>query len=79
VPWLRGDMSQTCRISAMQFPQCDVRRASFKTGTVRFARNALGRHEIFLRFGASSHQTERWHQIIPVKTANLIEKNVTER
>jgi hypothetical protein len=50
---------------------------------LRFVCNALGRHEIFLRFGckptAQQHGTERWHQIIPVKTANLIEKNVTER
>jgi len=64
-----------------------MRRAQrfVQDGTIRFGCNALGRHEIFLRFGASppaqQHKTEseRWHQIIPVKTANLIEKNVTER
>lgn len=80
--WLRGVMSQTGRISAMQFPQCDPHTASSRR--LRFAPPAMhwANMRFFLRAGATLLTATRKgapRANIPAQTENLSEKNVTDR
>jgi len=85
--WLRGRRSaiirSELRISAMQFPQCDLRTAS--SGRRLFAERAMHweETEFLWVFGVSALRGNTngivGRKIFPFKTGYLIEKNVIER